>query len=138
MSNEALIQAIKNIVALGKAGKPDETYAGYRDLFASSDFRRHKPEDQRQALKLMVLAKGAPQPPTPAMIEAHRAAVVPLTELVKKHGEPSDHELLGICQVVLGNEEAASQTFRAGLAIERERNPQSDLCGALMKRVSLL
>jgi len=28
--------------------------------------------------------------------------------------------------------------LRAGLTIERERNPQSDLCGTLMKRISLL
>jgi hypothetical protein len=138
MSNEALVQAIKHIVALGKAGKPDESYAGYRDLFAGAAFATNKPEDQRQALKLMVLAKAAPSSPTPAMIEAHRAAIAPLTELVKRHGEPADHELLGICHVVLGDEEAASRIFRAGLAIERERNPQSDLCGALMKRVSLL
>ena len=138
MANEALVAAIKNIVALSKSGKLEESYAGYRALFASPEFGQYKPEDQRQALKLMILAKGAPSTPTPAMIEAHRAAVGPLTEMVSQVGEPADHELLGICHVLLGNEEAASQIFRAGLAIERERNPQSDLCGALMKRVSLL
>ena len=58
--------------------------------------------------------------------------------MVSAHGDPADHELLGICHVCLGNEESASAIFRAGLAIERQRNPQSDLCGALMKRVSLL
>ncbi|WP_437597157.1 hypothetical protein [Sorangium sp. So ce590] len=34
--------------------------------------------------------------------------------------------------------ESADKIFRAGLKIERERNPQSDLCGTLMKRISLL
>jgi hypothetical protein len=39
---------------------------------------------------------------------------------------------------VVGDEATASAIFKAGLAIERERSPQSDLCGALMKRVSML
>ena len=43
-----------------------------------------------------------------------------------------------MCHVLLGNEESASAIFRAGLTIERDKNPQSDLCGSLMKRVSLL
>ena len=46
--------------------------------------------------------------------------------------------MLGVCHVVLGNEESASNIFRAGLAIERERSPGSDLCGELMKRISLI
>ena len=71
-------------------------------------------------------------------IEAHRAAIAPLTELVSAHGEPGDHEMLGICHLAVGNEESASAIFKAGLAIERERSPQSDLCGTLMKRVSML
>jgi len=33
---------------------------------------------------------------------------------------------------------AAARLFRAALAIERERSPGSDLCGSLMKRVSML
>jgi hypothetical protein len=52
--------------------------------------------------------------------------------------EPADHEMLGICHVILGHEEAASQIFRAGLNIERTRSPGSDLCGELMKRISLI
>ncbi len=86
----------------------------------------------------MVLMKGAPKPATAAMIDAHRAAHGPLTALVSSHAEPSDHELLGICHVVLGDEASASAVFRAGLAIERERDPQSKLCGTLMKRVSMV
>jgi hypothetical protein len=133
MANEQLIATIKQIMGLAKTGKLSESYAAYRELFPT-----YRPEDQRQALKIMILAKGAPRPPTPAMIDAHRAAVVPLTELVSAHGEPSDHELLGICHLMLGNEESASRIYRAGLALERERNPQSDLCGELMKRISLI
>jgi hypothetical protein len=138
MANEQLVATIKQIMGLAKGGKLAESYAAYRELFASPVFPTYRPEDQRQALKIMILAKGAPRPPTPAMIDAHRAAVVPLTELVSAHGEPSDHELLGICHLMLGNEESASRIYRAGLALERERNPQSDLCGELMKRISLI
>ena len=138
MSNESLVQTIKEIVGLAREGKIDEAYGKYAQLFSSRDFAQHKPEDQRQALRLMVFAKGVPETPAPSMVEAHRAAIAPLSQLVKAHGEPADHELLGLCHVACGDEENASQAFRAGLAIERARNPQSDLCGALMKRVSLL
>jgi hypothetical protein len=138
MASEELVSAVKKIVTLGKSGKLDEAYDGYRDLFASAAFAGYEPSDQRQALRLMVLAKAAPSTRTPQMVEAHRAAVPVLTNLVAAHGDPADHELLGICHVVLGDEETASTVFRQGLTIERERNPQSDLCGALMKRVSLL
>lgn len=138
MANEALAQAIKRIISLARQGDLDESYRAYRELFASSEFLAHRPQDQRQALRLMVLAKGPPGPPSAAMIEAHRAAVVPLTELVSTDSEPGDHEMLGMCHILLGNEQAASNIFKAGLAIERERNPQSDLCGALMRRISLL
>ena len=46
--------------------------------------------------------------------------------------------MLGMCHVAGGTEAGAATVVRAGLTIERERNPQSDLCGALMRRVSLL
>lgn len=139
-NKDELIQSVKNIVKHWRDGKLAEAYAAYGELFSQSDFGEHRPEDQRQALKLMILAKGAPDPerPTPEMVEAHRIAAGPLTELVSKYGEPGDHEMLGVCHIVLGNPESASAILRAGLAIERQRNPQSDLCGALMKRISLI
>lgn len=138
MPKLALVKKVKEIVALGRHGKLEESYVGYRDLFSSPDFMMNRPEDQRQAMKLMVLAKGVPNPPTPVMLEAYRAALVPLTELVSTLGEPADHELLGVCHLKLGHDQAASAIFRAGLAIERERNASSDLCGELMKRISMI
>jgi hypothetical protein len=39
---------------------------------------------------------------------------------------------------MLGDEAGASLTFRAGLNIERQRDPQSQLCGRLMKRISMV
>jgi hypothetical protein len=138
VANEALVQAIKDIVARAKEGDLDGSYRGYRELFADPAFKTHRVEDQRQALKLMILKKGAPEPPTPAMVEAHAAAIERLTELVSAHNEPADYELLGVCHVVVGNEESASNIFKAALVIERERDPSSPLCGSLMKRVSML
>jgi hypothetical protein len=136
VANETLVQAIKAIRA--KDGDLDAVYRGYRDLFVTPAFLGYRVEDQRQALRLMVMMKGAPSKPTPAMIDAHRAAIVPLKQIVEVHLEPKDHELLGICHVAVGDEAIASAIFKAGLAIERQRSPQSDLCGTLMKRVSML
>ena len=138
MANEALVQSIKDIVARAKEGDPEGSYHGYRDLFADPAFRTYRVEDQRQALKLMILKKGAPEHPTPAMVEAHAAAIPCLTGLVSAHNERSDYELLGVCHVVVGNEESASNIFKAALVIERERDPSSSLCGSLMRRVSML
>ncbi len=136
MANEALVQSVKQIIAAGRTGTLDDTYEGYRKLFESPELALNEPGDQRQALKIMILAKGAPRQATPAMVEAHRAAVAPLTELVRLHREPADYELLGICQIMLGDPEAANLLFRAGLTIERERDASSNLCGSLMKRVA--
>jgi hypothetical protein len=138
MANEALVSAVKAIVANARGGNLDAAYAGYRELFESPAFGKYDPQDQRQALRLMVHAKSAPHQPTPAIVEAHRAAIAPLSELVSVHGDPADYEMLGMCHVAVGNEEGAGSIFRAGLAIERERNAQSDLCGAFMRRISLL
>jgi hypothetical protein len=138
MPNEALLTAVKAIVANARSGKPDEAYAGYRDHFASPAFATYDAHDQRQALRLMVQAKGLPQPLSAAVIEAHRTAIAPLTDLVSKHNDPADYEMLGMCHVVVGDEAAAGAAFRAGLDLERARNAQSDLCGAFMRRISML
>jgi hypothetical protein len=128
-----LVAAVKKIVALAKAGKTDEAYQGYAELFVSDLFAECRLEDQRQALKLMVLPR-TPPPASPAVIEAHRAAIGPLQALVNASGEPSDYELLGVCQSLLELREAASSTFKAALAIERARHPGSKLAAELEKR----
>jgi hypothetical protein len=135
MSKEQLVGEIKRIVALTRASNWDEAYKAYQALFSDPEFLQNRAEDQRQALRLLVHGKG-PSKPTPALMEAHRAAVLPLTELVSLHDEPSDYEMLGMCHLMLGNTEAASRMFRVGLGIERERDAGSTLCGALMRRIS--
>lgn len=127
--------AVKEIVTLARSGDAEASFDGYKSLFERPDFSDNRPEDQRQALKLLVLAKRTGQP-SPKLVEAHRAAIAPLTDLVSKHNEPEDYEMLGICHLLVGNEQAAANMFRHGLTLERERNAASDLCGRLMTRVS--
>jgi hypothetical protein len=136
MTKEELVGGVKNAVSLGRDGKVDEMYAAYKALFDVAGFIANRPEDQRQALKLMVHFKQAPRKATPGMIAAHTAAIPALTDLVSRYEEPADYEMLGICHLMLEHTEAASNMFRAGLKIERDRSPQSDLCGTLMRRIS--
>ena len=111
MANEALVAAIKQIVTRSRGGDLDQAYLGYKELFSAPAFTSYRPEDQRQALRLMILAKNAPRTPTPAMVEAHRAAVPCLTELVSSHMEPADHEMLGSLPPLLGNEASRLQNL---------------------------
>jgi hypothetical protein len=138
MPSPELVAAVKGIVANARAGDLNAAYAGYRALFSGAAFAGFDAHEKRQALRLMIHAKGVPDPPTPAMVEAFRAALAPISQLVKLDGEPADYELLGMCHVAMGDEKSAAEVFRVALTIERERNAQSDLCGALMKRVSML
>jgi hypothetical protein len=138
MSKEALVAAVKNAVGLTRAGKHEEAFVAYGKLFAMRGFMENRAEDQRQALKLLILAKRPGVKTTESLLNAHRAALEPLTELVSRHNEPEDYEMLGACHALLGNEKSAATIFRQGLNIERERNAGSDLCGSLMTRLSAL
>ena len=135
MANEALIAVVKKIAQQGKGGDVDGAYAGYGALFTSAEFAGYRPEDQRQALKLMVYGKITGRP-TAAIVEAHRAALGPLLVLTEAHHEPIDYEMLGICQQLTGDEASAAIAWRAGLEIERARDAGSVLCGTLMRRAS--
>jgi hypothetical protein len=137
MSKEALVSAVKQIMAQARAGDAEGSYEGYGKLYGTAEFTANKPEDQRQALKLLVLAKRQGQP-SERLVEAHRAAIPALTELVSTLNEPEDYEMLGICHLLIGNEQAASNMFRQGLTLERTKNPASDLCGRLMTRVAAI
>lgn len=140
MTKDELVAAMKTIVALTREQKWDEAYGAYGKLVGRPDFIELKPDDQRKVLELMVLqnSKQLPNKLSPVILDAHRAALPALTELVSNYGEPADHELLGLAHQRLGNEEAASNIYKAGLAIERQRNAASDLCGRLMNRMAAL
>ena len=137
MDKEALVGAVKEIVTLARSGDAEASFDGYSALFSRPDFVDGQPQDQRQALKLLVLAKRT-GPKSEKLIAAHRAAIAPLTDLVSKHNEPEDYEMLGLCHLAIGNEAAAANMFREGLTLERAKNAGSDLCGRLMTRVSSL
>ena len=137
MSKEFLVGAVKQVMAQSRSGDVEGSMDGYAKLFAAPEFMANRPEDMRQALKLLILAKrfGAQ---SAKVVEAHRAAIPALTELVSTHNEAEDYEMLGICHLLIGNEQAASNMFRQGLALERAKNAASDLCGRLMTRVSAI
>jgi hypothetical protein len=135
MSKEVLVAAVKDIVTRARSGDAEGSFDGYKALFERPEFIDNRPEDQRQALKLLVLAKHT-GPKSEKLIEAHRSAIAPLTELVSKYNEPADYEMLGVCHVRIGNAEAAANMFREGLTLERAKNSGSDLCGRLMTRIS--
>lgn len=136
MATEALVAQVKRIVGLAKAGNLDDAYKGYAALFRSPEFRTYPLEEQRQAIKLVANIKVAPSKTTPAQIDAFRAAIEPLTEILGAFGASEDFQWLGICCVVTGDEKRAGELFRTGLKLERDKNPQSDLCGSLMKWVA--
>ncbi len=137
MSKEVLVSSVKQIVTLARSGDAEGSFDAFKTLFSRPEFLANRPEDQRQALKLLILAKRS-GPKSEKLIEAHRSAIAPLTEMVSSHNAPEDHELLGVCHLVIGNDEAAANMFREGLKLEREKDAASDLCGRLMTRVSSL
>ena len=136
MATEALVAEVKRIVGLAKSGAVDDAYKAYAALYRSAPFRTYPMEEQRQAIKLVANIKIPPNKPSPAQIDAFRAAVEPLTEMVGARGEPEDFQWLGICCLVTGDEKRAAELFRTGLKLECDKNPQSDLCGSLMKWVA--
>lgn len=136
MPNEALVARIKQILALAKQGKVPEAYAEYTTLFTSSEFLGYSVEDRRAAIKLVVTAKVPLSNPPAHVVTAYRAAMRALEEAIGAAGDPADFELLGICCVITGDEKRAGDLFRTGLRLERERDPQSNLCGSLMKWVA--
>jgi hypothetical protein len=136
MPNEALVAQVKHIIGMAKSGQVEQAYAAYKTLFESKEFVTYSVEDRRTAIKLVVNAKIPPVNPAQHIVDAHRAAMRPLEEMIGEKGDPNDFLLLGICCLFIGDEKRAGNMFRAGLNGERERNPQSDLCGALMKWVA--
>ncbi len=137
MTKEELVASVKDIMGKNRAGDVDGSYVGYGALYQRDGFTALAPGDQRQALKLLIMSKRSGAQP-PSLSDAHRAALVPLNELVAAHNDPEDYEMLGLCHLILGNEQAASNIFREALSLERARNPQSDLCGRLMTRISAI
>src|SRR5690349_20231463 len=109
MATEALVARIKEIVALGKSGNRDDAFKGYAALFRSAEFRSYPMDEQRQAIKLVVNIKVAPNRPSHGQMEAFKAAIDPLSEMLGAHGASEDFQWLGICCMVTGDEKRAGE-----------------------------
>lgn len=121
-------------MAIAKSGDADGAHAKWAELFSSPDFVAHRPEDQRQALKLLILKQTGT--PSASLVETYRAAIPVLTALVEATSDPADYEMLGLCHFRTDDHETAATFFRAGLERERAVSPESDLCGRLMKHLA--
>lgn len=132
--NEQLVAALKKALALAKKGDLAEAYREYESLFSGEMFVSARPEDQRQAMRLMLTKM--PTPRTGPMIDAAAAAIVRLQHLVEEHKDPLDYELLGMGYEIIEDADGAQRAYADGLAIERARSPESELCGRLSSRVT--
>lgn len=133
--NEELLAALKTIAGMVRSGQADEAHVEYARLFVDPSFEALRPDEQRQVLRLMVIPKVKP-PPSDGVLAAHRIAMPKIEQLASTPGDAIDYELLGVAQVTLGNVDAAREAFASALAMERAKNPGSELVGTLMKRMS--
>jgi len=132
--NEAFVEAVKKIVLVLKSGRTDEGYSQYAELLSSPAFTEYRADDQRQALKLLLLAKAPDR--SDAVTRAYRIALQRIQSLVDSLAEPADYEMLGVAHLQLDDRAAASVAFDIALKLERARNPQSDLCASLGRRIA--
>lgn len=133
----ALKAAVKSAVALARESRWDDFYSVYTELFQSQGFGENKPEDRRQALKLMIMTKGLPAPSTehPISIQAYQAAWYALQRLVTEHQYALDYELLGLTHLRLGDEPGAKKVFQAGMEIAQAAN-DGDTCGVFLRHLA--
>ena len=97
---QALAATVKRIIGMARDGSAQLAFQAYADLFENNDFVQQRPQDQRQVLKLMVMAKSVP-PRSPPVIKAYRNALVRLEKLVAETNDAGDQEMLGVCQRAL-------------------------------------
>lgn len=120
---------------MAKDGRIAESFRQLGLLFSAAGFAACRAEDRRRALRMLVTAK----PHKSAQEErrgAHLAAVPALQLLIVEHHDPADYEMLGAAYVELGEPEKATDVWKKALDLERARDPGSELCGNLMRRVS--
>ncbi len=106
----------------------------YVALFSSAAFATRSVDDRREALRKMIFAEPSPQPGD-EMRSAHQAAVAALQLLIVEHRDPADYEMLGLAYNAIGETGQATEIWKKALDLERARNPESDLCSSLQRRV---
>jgi hypothetical protein len=129
--------AVKTAIGLAREQRWDDFFGVYAQLFAHATFAQNRPEDQRQALKLMIMTKGLPLPSSQPGVSAYQAAWYALTRLVAEHQDPHDYELLGLVHLRLSDEAGARAVFQKGLELAQVID-DSELCGQLLKHISFL
>jgi hypothetical protein len=102
---QALAATVKRIVGAARDGGTQLAFQAYSALFEDEDFARQRVQDQRQVLKLVVMAKSVPARSEP-VVQAYRSALARLQALVTDGNDPGDQEMLGVCMRVLASLEA--------------------------------
>jgi hypothetical protein len=106
-NKEALAATVKRIVRSAREGRTSEAYRAYAALFEDDSFAKQRSQDQRQVLKLMVLAKSAPAP-TNEVTVAFQCALARLKALAAETDDPLDHEMIAVCEQRLTGSAARS------------------------------
>ena len=135
--NPELVATLKEIRAMAKDGRVAESFRQLGMLYGTAAFAALRAEDRRRALRMLVFGK-APATAREDRAKTHGAAVPALQLLVVEHHEPADYEMLGMAYEVLDEPAKATEIWKKALDLERARNPGSELCGNLMRRVSTL
>jgi hypothetical protein len=76
-----------------------------------------------------------PAPKTEAVVTALRAALGRLEKLAASFENAADYELLGVANAAFGDVPAARAAYETGLALERTRDPSSELLRRLEHRL---
>jgi len=133
MKNVELAKTLRLIFNTARSGRTEYAYGKFAELFSSATFAENEPDDQRQALRLMVHARNPPK--EEFVLTANRAALGHLQRLAETLAEPADYEMLGLTNLRLDDTGAANAAFEKALELERARNAESELTRSLTKRL---
>jgi hypothetical protein len=133
MKNAELAKTLRLIFNTARSGRTEYAYSKLAELFSSAAFAGYEPNEQREALKLMVHASDPPK--KEFVLAANRAALGHLKKLAESLAEPADWEMLGLANLRLDDTGAANAAFEKALELERARNAESELTKSLTKRL---
>ena len=87
MKNAELAKTLRLIFNTARSGRTEYAYGKLADLFSSAAFAGYEPDEQREALRLMVHARNPPR--EEFVLAAHRAALGHLKRLAETLAEPA-------------------------------------------------
>jgi hypothetical protein len=134
MKNVELATTLRLIFITARSGRTEYAYGKLAELFSSAAFAEYQPDEQREALRLMVHARNPPK--EEFVLAANRAALGHLKKLAETLAEPADYEMLGLTNLRLDDNGAANVAFEKALELERARNAESELERSLTKRLA--